>query len=338
MSNYRKSGDQDRPARRGFLAGLAALPLVAACDDGRQATSLDSTVLRVSASKVSDDVFFDRAGVGDTPYRLERVRLGQASVAAEALLAGAYDLNIQSNISPVFFAPTAPVRLAGFIPYAPLPFKLYVREGAGIHSVEQIRGRRVGYMRGGPLHYLLLSILDHHGLALSDIEPVALSALDSVAAFVSGDLDVVLAGLISPLWQIESAGGREIANGGDYPAFARNNGNTLAVHASLLADPFKRQAAADYVERLSETWRWIDDHLDEWSEIVAPDYGAPAEVVRRFRTRLRGAGLQGNADGLDRTTAVATAFEGAGVISRLPDLPSLFDRDAEALLGRTAHA
>jgi sulfonate transport system substrate-binding protein len=339
MINKRNRGTHQLLERRAFLAGGLAAPFsVAACSSPRPAASLATTTLRVASSKVADDLFFERAGVGNTPYRIERVRLSQASTAAEALLAGAYDLNIQSNIAPVFFGPSAPVRLAGFVPYAPAPFKIYARGGAGLTSVEQMRGRKVGYMRGGPLHFLLIAILKQHGLSLGDIQPIALSATDSVAAFTRGDLDFVLAGLIAPLWRIEEAGGREIGNGSDYPEFSHNIGNTLAVNAAVLSDPFMLAAVADYISRLETTWRWIDDHLDEWSRAVAADYQTPPEVAARYRTRPRGATFSNNADGLLRTTAVARAFERAGVISTPPNLASLFDPTAEVALGRLATA
>ncbi|THF62719.1 ABC transporter substrate-binding protein [Pseudothauera rhizosphaerae] len=324
--------------RRRMLNGALALSLLALGLPARQvmakAGELARITLRVSDMKGSDDGFFPQAGVDGTPYRLRRVRLGQASLGAEALNAGAYDFGLQSNIASVFLPAGSPVRLAGFVGFEAAAFKVYVRRGAGIASLAQIRGKRVAYMRGGPLHLLLIELLKQEGIGLDEIRPVALSALDSAAAFLAGDIDVVLAGMFAPSWQIEQGGGELLVGGDHFPEFARNNGSSPAVHRSVLDDPLKTRAVADYLLRLQQTWHWLDEHEDVWAASLGDLYGLPVEFILKHRPRPRPTAILGSDEGRSRLAAVARAFHETGAIPALPDLDRLWDDRLEALLLR----
>lgn len=315
-----------RAAATGVFAGISLG--VSGCD-GREAAG---TRLRVSFNKGDDPGYFAQAGVADTPYRIENVVLAQASVATEALNAGAFDFGLGSNISAAFLPDDAPVRYGGFHPFEASVFKLYVTPDSGIETTAQLRGKRIGYMRGGPLHLWLLDILRTEGLALSDVTAIALSALDSVAAFIRGDLDAVLVGYVAPSYQAERAGGKILVRGDRYPNHARINGFSVAVHESVLKDKDKSAAVADFLRRLRATWDWIDANEAEWARSQAELYGVPAGYIPANRPRPRHTVLSGNTVGLANAEAVASAFLEAGVISRVPDLPRVFDPAVEALL------
>ncbi|WP_321857444.1 ABC transporter substrate-binding protein [Paraburkholderia tropica] len=305
--------------------GLPAWSVAATSD-------LAGVTLHVADIKGADEGFFAAAGVGDTPYRLQPVRLSQASLASEALNARAYDLSFESNIASLFLPGRTPVRLAGFVGFRPEAFKVYVRPGRGIGQMSQIRGRRIAYMRGGPLHLFLLEILRHEGLTLSDIQPVALSALDSAAAYQSGDIDVVLAGMFAPSYQIEQAGAHLLATGADFPAFAQNNGMSVATYDEELTDPLKREAIKDYLQRLVKTWHWLDQHEDIWSKEMATLFGVPPEFIIRHRPRLADTRILSSAVGRERTQHVAQVFVAGGAIPGVPLMNRLWDPVLESLL------
>ncbi|WP_324741637.1 ABC transporter substrate-binding protein [Tsuneonella sp. CC-YZS046] len=315
------------------VAGVVALGvgggLLAGC--GGSAGDAGSP-LRTSANKGDDSTYMARAGLADTPYRLENVTLPQASVALEALSGGGYDFGLSSNISPAFISPGSPIRYGGFHAFDPTVFKLYVQGKSPIRSPGDLKGKRIGYMRGGPLHIWLLEILRAERLTLRDVKAIPLSALDSVAAFIRGDLDAVLVGYVAPSWQAESAGARILVRGDAYPHFARINGFSLAVHEKALADPAKRAAIADYMKRLRGTWDWIDAHEEEWAQEQARIYGVPASFIPGNRPRPRNTRIWGNDVGIANATAVAEAFASAGAIPSVPDIASFFDPQVEALL------
>lgn len=310
----------------GLLGGGALLASCARQEEGRGAP------LRTTANKGDDTTYMARAGVGDTPYKVENVTLPQASAALEALSAGGYDFGISSNISIAFLSPDSPIRYGGFHPFDPTVFKLYVQSGSRIGSPSDLKGKRIGYMRGGPLHIWLLEILRTEGLELSDVKAIPLSALDSVAAFIRGDLDAVLVGYVAPSWQAEKAGGRILLRGNAYPDFARINGFSLAVHQDALENPEKLTQIADYLNRLRDTWNWIDAHEPEWAEEQAGLYGVPADFIPGNRPRPRNTVISGNDVGIANAKAVAQAFADAGVIPTVPDVAAFFDPRVEALL------
>ena len=288
--------------------------------------------LRTTANKGDDSTYMAQAGLGETPYRVENVTLPQASAALEALSAGGYDFGLSSNISIAFLSPDSPVRYGGFHPFDATVFKLYVHSGSAIRSPADLKGKRIGYMRGGPLHIWLLEILRTEGLTLSDVKAIPLSALDSIAAFSRGDLDAVLVGYVAPSWQAEQAGGRVLVRGNAFPEFARINGFSLAVHKDALEKPEKLAQIAAYLKRLRGTWNWIDAHESEWAVEQAGLYGVPADFIPGNRPRPRNTVISGNDVGIANAKAVAKAFADAGVIPTVPDVASFFDPRVEALL------
>ncbi|WP_437880979.1 ABC transporter substrate-binding protein [Pseudomonas sp. LRF_L74] len=296
---------------------------------------LARVVLRIANAKGSDETFFSQAGVDDTPYQIRPVRLGQASLSAEALNAGAYDFALQSNISSVFLPAQTPIRLAGFIGFRGEAFKLYVRKGAGIDTPGQIKGKRVAFMRGGPLHLMLLEVLKQEKLTLADIRPVALSAQDSASAFISGDVDVVLAGMYAPSYQIEQSGGELLVGGEHFPGFANNNGYAVAVHRQVLTDPAKKQAVSDYIKRLKETWSWLDQHEDLWAAELGRLFGVPAQFILKHRPRPYQTEILASSDGRSRLDYVARSFLDGGAIPALPDTSRLWDDELESLIPAT---
>lgn len=335
----KKFNPASRPVgRRHFLLQALALTAVA-CGLPlhsvlARSEDLSKVVLRTSDMKGSDESFFGLAGVDDTAYRIRRVRLGQASLSAEALNAGAYDFGLQSNIASVFLPEASPIRLAGFVGFRAEAFKLYVRRGSGIHSPEQIKGKRIAYMRGGPLHLLLLELLKQEGWSLGDIRPVALSAQDSASAFLSGNVDVVLAGMFAPSYQIEQGGGELLVGGDHYLGFARNNGHAVAVHRQVLDDPLKVLAVVDYLRRLQQAWQWLDANEPVWAHEMGRLFGVPADFIIRHRPRPYQTEILPSSEGFARASYVAQAFFDGGAIPALPDLDRLRDDRLEALLSR----
>lgn len=323
-------------SRRRFIGNSLALMLAGASAPALAALAgsndLSKVVLRIADSKGGDDTFFKQAGTANTSYQIKPVRLGQASLASEALNGGAYDIGLQSNISSVFLPGTSPVRLAGFIGFRAEAFKLYVSAKSGISAPHQIKGKKVAYMRGGPLHLFLLEILKQEKLSLKDIKPIALSAQDSAAAFLSGDVDVVLAGMFGPSYQIEQGGGRLLVGGDHYRGFAENNGFSIAVHQAALADPLKRQAISDYLQRLQRTWAWLDQHEDIWATEMSRIFGVPTAFILKHRPRPYQTRILPGTEGKQHLQYVAQAFWDGGAIPLIPNTNRLWDPQLEALI------
>ncbi|KAF1044197.1 ABC transporter substrate-binding protein [Xylophilus sp.] len=271
-------------------------------------------MLKVCAFKGDDSEFIEAAGAVSDAYTLQRIPFASSMNAAQALAAGAIDAAAFSSITPVFMPPGAPIRQVAYYRLGSFIYKVLVPPGSPIQRLAQLKGARVGYMRAGPLHLLLLNLLDKAGLRANDVQAIALTAQDATSAFVSGHLDVLLAGMYSTCFQAEKAGGTAIATGRELPGFDGRNGSVVAVHEKVLADPAKTAALRQYLAQLQKVWRWIDAAPGPWSERIARITGATPDYVLRNRTREPGTHFLPPAQGMARQQAIADVFARAGVI------------------------
>jgi sulfonate transport system substrate-binding protein len=71
---------------------------------------------------------------------------------------------------------------------------LVVPLNSPIHSLEDIRGKRIAYMRGAYIHIQTLRILTDHGLTERDIRPVNLEPASAATVLASGGIDGTFVG------------------------------------------------------------------------------------------------------------------------------------------------
>lgn len=127
--------------------------------------------------------------------------------------------------------------------------KLVARRG--IHSVAELKGRKVGVEVGFVGHLLLLKALESAGLSESDIELVNLATDQTAQALASGDVDAIVA------WQPHSgqalatvAGSTELFTSADSPGIIYD---TLGVSPQSLA-----QRRDDWKKVLQVWYRIVD--------------------------------------------------------------------------------
>ncbi|GAB18164.1 putative ABC transporter substrate binding protein [Gordonia effusa NBRC 100432] len=68
---------------------------------------------------------------------------------------------------------------------------LVARNGAGINTIADLRGKRVATAFASTAHYSLLAALDQAGIAASDVDLIDLQPQASLAAWDRGDIDAV---------------------------------------------------------------------------------------------------------------------------------------------------
>lgn len=133
----------------------------------------------------------------------------------------------------------------------------------GIHSLQDLRGKKLAVHRGTYLEYLLSVIAERNGIDLSEITLVDRSNLDAFSDFEAGAVDAIL------VWepygsQAKAAGGVEIFSTADFP------GLTYSVF-TLRTDFIN--AHPREVKALVQVWhradRYVREHPQEACEIVA---------------------------------------------------------------------
>jgi NitT/TauT family transport system substrate-binding protein len=184
---------------------------------------------------------------------------------------------------------------------------------AGIDSVEQLKGKKVGVEVGFVSHLLLLNALKAHKLGAKDITIVNVPTDQTPQALKSGSVDAIVA------WQPNSGQAlKEVA--GSKPVFTSKNSpgiiyDVLAVNPKSLAERH-----ADW-EKVVDVWFQVADFLaDKKNEKEALEImsGRVSLTPEQYAPLLGGTYLLGSADNLKHYQP-GTTLESIGYSSQLVD-------------------
>lgn len=108
----------------------------------------------------------------------------------EALNIGSLDIASTGDIPPIF-AQVAGADLVyiGAEPAKPQAETILVRNESPLHSVAELKGRKVALQKGSSSHNVVLRLLNKAGLTFKDIQPIYLTPADARAAFENGSVD-----------------------------------------------------------------------------------------------------------------------------------------------------
>ena len=320
--------------RRQVLASAAALSgaaLAASC-----APELKTAAkLRVGTYKGQTQDLIGPAGEAKTPYAIQWAEFVSGNLIAEAILAGALDAGSMSDIPPVFIAAAHPaLRQVAVLKSDVNNQIVLVPKGSSIASTADLKGKRIGFVKSTTSHYILLRLLQEQKLAWSDITPVALSPQDGRAAFERGSLDAwVIFGATGFLAR-QASGARVLTTG-----LGRLTGNYVIVVAqSVLDDPARSAAVADYLARLQRVYRWTEAHPDATAALVGKATGLPAEVYLQQRRERSGPTALVPVDdaAIASQQQIADTFAAAGLIPGKVDVRPLWSPAFHDVLSRSA--
>ena len=192
----------------------------------------------------------------------------------EGLKVGSVDVGFVGEAPPIFAqAAGAQFLYIGNDPAGPEAEALVVPKDSPLRNVAELNGRKVALNKGSNVHYLLVKLLEKHGLKYSDIQPVFLPPADARAAFEKGAVDAwviwdpFLAAVEKQTGARILADGRGVVNNFAYylaeRGFVDKHGKVIEV---LFAD-------------LQEQGRWLKGNLRAAAAIIAPLQGLDADVV-----------------------------------------------------------
>ena len=307
-------------SRRAVLAGAAAL---AAC--APRSAKVGTVTLRIGTYKGGVQNLLPVAGLADTPYNLAWSEFAGGNLIAEAISARALDVGSMSEIPPIFVAGKAPLLKLVAVQRADVNAQVVlVPEGSVIRSGADLKGKRVGFVKATTAHYFLLRLLAESGLSFADIQPIALTPQDGLAAFGRGALDAwVIYGVQGNIARAR-LGARVLTTG-----LGRLSGNY--VHAALsdaLDDPARHAAIVDYLHRLRRAYAWADANPDAWSQAQSKATGVPAEIyLQQHRERSAPTTIVPvDEAAIASQQGVADTFAKAGVIPSAVDVRSLWSK------------
>jgi sulfonate transport system substrate-binding protein len=303
-----------------ILALLFGVLASAACGGETAATGAASTTstpasspaanhksLRVGYQKYSWETVLQARGTPGVDVTWSEFPSGPA--ITEAINAGSIDVGEVGEAPPVFAqaagVPFTTVAVAGA---APMSEAVLVARDSPIHRVEGLKGRRVALNRGSNVHYLLIKLLEAHGLKLDDIEVHYLAPADARAAFESGAVEAWA--IWDPFLSIAQAsdGARRLADGTGLVA------NHIYFLASTSAVRSRAATVRTFLTQLGEAVRWAVAHPDQRAALIGGLLGIPVAALVDA-ARRSGPGLVPIDDGLIAgQQEVADTFASLGLI------------------------
>ncbi|MBP6903365.1 MAG: ABC transporter substrate-binding protein [Burkholderiaceae bacterium] len=318
--------------RRGLvMGGLAGLGLAGGALAQARPADLSQVTLRIGTYKGNWRALLAAAKLTETPYKIDWRELNNGVLHIEALNGDALDLGSGSEIPALFAArQKAHVRFIAVVREDLNNQVTLARKDAPIRSIADLKGKRVGYVRATTAHYFLSKQLAEAGLSFADITPVNLSPADGLSAFDRGDLDAwAIYGYNGQLARIKY-GARTLKTGkgylsGNFPIYA---------NPRTLADPLRRAAVSDYLQRLRQAYLWVNGNFLEYARAQSAETRVPVgDIIELWNNRSTDFDLR-PVD--DKVVAghqeVADLFTKIGVLDGRADVAPLWDRSFDKAL------
>ncbi|PUA20717.1 sulfonate ABC transporter substrate-binding protein [Glaciimonas sp. PCH181] len=264
--------------RRLILQGLAASALVGTVPLSMAA---EEKTLRIGYQKFNTLNILKGTGnlekaLQPLGWKVKWFEFAAGPQLTEALNAEAIDFGHAADTPSVFANASGvnAVYLAAEQPY-PKGIGIFVAQDSPIRSIKELKGKKIALGRGWNVQYLLVKALEEVGLTYNDIVPVYVSnAADVRATFQSGNVDA------ATLWDPFLAG-QQISTS---PRILRDgtglsNNRTFHLANPKFVDQNKHIIRTLFVE-LKKTNIWTQAHPQETADLLAPQLGVDAKVLR----------------------------------------------------------
>jgi sulfonate transport system substrate-binding protein len=190
----------------------------------------------------------------------------------EAMNAGSIDYGAVGDSPPIF----AQAAGASIVYAAGQPATngqgILVPRDSSIHSIADLKGKRIGFMKGSSAHNLVVQILREAGLGYDDVRPVYLAPPDGGPAFASGGIDAWA------VWDPYLAIG-EAKQGGRVLVAARG---VIKTNSFYIANrDFSENHGAilqQIVDVTAATAAWAGTHRSEVAKALSDVTGIPLDI------------------------------------------------------------
>ncbi|RJS95131.1 sulfonate ABC transporter substrate-binding protein [Salinisphaera sp. Q1T1-3] len=152
-------------------------------------------VVRIGYQKGSILTLLKARGTLDATLKKRGIDVRWVEFAAgpqmlEAINVGSIDFATVGDAPPIFAqAAGADLVYISRTPANPQTEAILLPPDSSIHSIADLKGRRIALNKGSDVNYLVAAALERAGLKYSDIKPRYLTPSDARAAFGRGDID-----------------------------------------------------------------------------------------------------------------------------------------------------
>jgi sulfonate transport system substrate-binding protein len=200
---------------------------------------------------------------------------------AEALNANAVDFSADVADTVPIFAQAAQANFVYVAQEAPSPSAqaIIVHCDGPIHTLADLKGKRIAVAKAAGAHYLLLASLQRAGLTPKDVQIAYLAPADGHAAFETGSVDAWVT------WDPYVAGVEKQA---DLRILADGRGVASYQRYYLASKPFASahpEVIRILFEHLAEAGKWVKSHPEDAAHILAPLWGLDEASVERANGR-----------------------------------------------------
>jgi sulfonate transport system substrate-binding protein len=265
----RTAARRTRALRTAALPALAALllPLATACG-GNASARTDSgkpgqVTLHIGDQGKSVLTLLTAAGeLNNLPYKVEFDQFNSGPLVNQALSAGVVDFGVMGD-TPAIFAAAAdlPIDVVAASHTVGPGYTLLAKAGSGIHSLADIKGRKVAYSKGTANQGFLIQALATVNLKQQDVTPVDVPLQNVGSLLESGTVDaatVAAQDLVNYTTAhpdaVKLINGSQVSSG--YAFYLANR--------RAIADPAENSAIKDLVGRIIKATSWARANPDKW--------------------------------------------------------------------------
>lgn len=283
-----------RPVPR-LIAALCATAVLsfplAACGDGSPkkeaaapaasagAPDLSGVTLTLGDQANGLQTLLTAAGtLKDAPYKVKWAEFQGAAPLFQAMQSGKVDTGTAADL-PTLQAISGglKIKLVAAATSNGSGTAIITRKDSPVKTVADLRGRTVvvSSARGSIAEYLLARVLTDAGLKYSDVKVQYLLPTAAQAAFNAGKIQIwATFGIYQDI--AVQKGARIVVDGRD----GRTSGvGFLSAAQSSIADPARKAAIADFLNRLAAAYAWTTAHREQYAQVFAEKNGVPADVA-----------------------------------------------------------
>ena len=261
---------------------LALIPLASACGGSADASTgaagkSGELTLRIGDQGKDVQTLLQVSGeLKNLPYKVVFDQFNSGPLVNQAFVAGDIDFGIMGD-TPAIYAAAAglPVDVIGASHTVGVGYTLLARAGAGIHTLADLKGRKVAYSKGTANQGFLIQALAKAGLKQQDITPVDVPLQNVGEVLESGTVDaatVAAQDLVNYTRAhpdaVKLINGSQVSSGYSFWLAGRK----------ALADPAERADLEDLLGRIVKATAWTTAHPDAWinAYYVGVDKQTPA--------------------------------------------------------------
>lgn len=312
-----------------FLLGS----IITGCGGGAKETDLNTadSVRILGASNYIPLIIGDQKGFFQEAFgedvEVTYVQADSGSMIMETMTAGEIDLAALGDM-PVIQAKVngLDVKVISSFFTSTTGYQLVAAKDSGIHSIADLKGKKVAVMSGSTTHKLLLKYLEAEDLTEDDLDIVFLKSKDQLAAFVAGNVDAAVTLEPTSTTIEQETGAYEVVNAEGYDTVT-----TVVVGRQEFMEQ-NPEYVEKFLQALIEATEWVEDNQEEALQIAA-DYTGDTYSNMEIYYQTRTFAYSLNDDVQESLEDTIDYLYQQGTIKEKPSLEELVDESYLKAIG-----